>query len=63
MPWTQRLGFLLEAVGSESSADPLSRRVAAGAREYVPLLASITSIGAKRSPRWKLLVNVELEAD
>jgi predicted transcriptional regulator of viral defense system len=63
LPWTQRLGYLLELVDAGALAEPLAEHVAAHAKEYVPLKTKSSVASAKRAPRWRLLVNDEVEAD
>ncbi len=61
--WSQRLGHLLELVGQEDLARALGPFVAQNARSYTPLRRAANIAGGKRSPRWKLIVNVEVEPD
>jgi predicted transcriptional regulator of viral defense system len=63
LPWTQRLGYLLERVGAASLAASLAPHVAARAKEYVPLRPGKPIAHASRDSRWRLLVNEEVEAD
>ena len=61
--WSQRLGHLLELVGQEELAQALEPLVSENARSYTPLRRAANIAGGKRSPRWKLIVNVEVEPD
>lgn len=63
LPWTQRLGHLLEAVGADRLAEPLAEHIARNAREYIPLRPGASVEKAVRIPRWRLLVNETVEAD
>lgn len=63
LPWTQRLGYLLERAGVDPLAAPLAGYVSGRAREYVPLRPRKPVTCAFRVPRWRLLVNEEVEAD
>lgn len=63
LPWTQRLGFVLDRVGAEALARPLAEYVASHAKEYVPLRPRRSVAGSTRDSRWRLLVNEEVEAD
>ena len=61
--WAQRLGYLLERVGAEKKAASLARYVERMATETTPLLPGGTTVGAQRDPRWRLHVNVDVEAE
>ena len=63
LPWTQRLGYLLERAGAASLAAPLAEHVAARAKEYVPLRPRKSAARASRDARWRLFVNEEVETD
>lgn len=63
MSWSQRLGHLLELVGQEECAGALGPFVKENARSYTPLRRAANIAGGKRSPRWKIIVNVEVEPD
>ncbi len=62
LPWTQRLGYLLELVGGESRVEALATLVRERAREYVPLAAGARR-AKKRSSRWRLEVNASVGAE
>jgi len=63
LPWTQRLGYLLERVEAASLAAPLAEHVAVHAKEYVPLRPRKSVARAMRDSRWRLFVNESVEAD
>ena len=63
LPWSQRLGYLLELLQADKVTGPLARHVAKTAREYVPLNPKRTTAVAERSARWRLLVNEKVEPD
>ena len=63
LPWSQRLGYLLELGGSSPCTEPLAAYVQARAREYVPLATGAPIVNATRSTRWRLRVNATVEAD
>lgn len=63
LPWSQRLGFLLDLVGASALTEDLAAHVSAAATETVPLSPGQGREGAERDPRWKLAVNVQLETD
>ena len=61
--WSQRLGHLFELVGQEDLADVLAPFVKENARSYTPLRRAAKIVGGQRNPRWKLIVNVEVDPD
>ena len=61
--WSQRLGYILELVGHEDLATALEPFVREQARSYTPLRRAAAMTKAKRSARWKLIVNAEVEPD
>jgi predicted transcriptional regulator of viral defense system len=63
LPWTQRLGYLLERVEALNLAAPLAEYVARHAKEYVPLRSRRSIVRASRSSRWRILVNEDVEVD
>ena len=63
LPWSQRLGFLLDHLGWPQRSGALASFVAAEVSETVRLSPSAGKQGAPRVARWKLLVNIELESD
>lgn len=60
LPWTQRLGYMLDLTDAANVADPLRAYVRQNAREYTPLVPGRSSIDTKRDPDWKIIVNSEL---
>lgn len=62
LPWTQRLGHLLELIGHQELARSLAE-CAARAREYVPLRPGAPTAATLRDRRWRLLVNEPVEPD
>jgi len=63
LPWSQRLGYLLDQVGASDRTGLLARYVAASVNETVPLLPSVPAEGAARDARWRLAVNAVVEPD
>lgn len=61
----QRLGFLLEKVGKKDLADKLYSEVSNKYREWkrMPLKAGIPEKGFSSDPKWKIIVNTEIEID
>lgn len=63
LPWTQRLGYLLERIGESPRARVLKDFVKQRAREAVPLVPSKRVEGQPRDRDWRLIVNAEVEAE
>ncbi len=63
LPWTQRLGYLLEQIGEAPRARALKEYVNKHARETVPLLPSIPTQKQPRDRNWKLIINARVEAE
>ena len=63
LPWTQRLGYLLERVEAANLAAPLFEHVSVHAKEYAPLRSRKPAMRASRDSRWRLFVNEEMEPD
>lgn len=63
LPWAQRLGYLLEKVGASESAAALKSHVHDTAEDYILLLPGSVKHGKSRSSEWKVIVNVEVEAE
>lgn len=61
--WSQRLGYLLELTDGAQLAEALAPFVKENANSYIPLRRSRDVAGATRDPRWKVIVNVEVEPD
>lgn len=61
--WAQRLGYLLEYSGADTSlTEPLARIVATSVRDYTKLIPGIKSENSERNKRWKLMLNAALGA-
>ena len=63
MPWSQRLGYLLELVGAMDQASGLKNYVRDNARDWTPLVPGRTRKRAKPSEAWRLYVNAEVERE
>jgi predicted transcriptional regulator of viral defense system len=63
LAWSQRLGFLFELVEAGELAKALLPYVRARVTRVAPLDASLPRTGAKRSERWRIAVNTDVEAD
>lgn len=63
LAWAQRLGYLLDSVGCSEITGILQAHVATRAGRVVALDASSSRTGARRSSRWKIAVNTDLEPD
>lgn len=63
LPWAQRLGYLLERIGEASKAGLLKEYVRQHARQAAALQPSMPAGNHPRDPDWKLIVNVEVEAE
>ncbi|MEE8368007.1 MAG: type IV toxin-antitoxin system AbiEi family antitoxin [Thermoanaerobaculia bacterium] len=63
VPWSQRLGFILDQVERSSRSESLAAFVSDHATETTALIPGNDSEHAPRDARWKLLVNAELEPD
>ncbi len=61
--WSQRLGYLFELLGQGNLARALAPFVQQQARSYTPLRRAASTVGAKRKPSWKLIVNADVEPD
>jgi len=61
--WSQRLGYLLELVERKELAAVLEPFVEEHAQSYAPLRRAEDVARAERVPRWKLLVNADVEPD
>jgi predicted transcriptional regulator of viral defense system len=61
--WAQRLGYLLEFVEASDIAQPLAQYVQIMKPVRTPLLSSASIKGAKLNSRWRVFVNVEVEAE
>lgn len=63
MPWSQRLGYILDRVEHSRRTGPLAAFVARRATETTRLVPSAKTVSAQRDERWKLWGNAELEPD
>ena len=61
--WAQRLGYLLEHVGSAAKTGPLQEHVRAQVRNTTPLAPGRAFKNSQRDPRWKVYVNAAVETD
>ncbi len=62
--WSQRLGYLLELVDAPKTlTGMLESLVSKKAHSYIPLRRSEDVAGASRDSKWKVIINVEIEAD
>lgn len=63
LPWSQRLGYLLDLVEHSPLSESLAGFVAKHAARTAPLLSATETASAPRDDRWKLFVNTDLEPD
>ena len=63
LPWSQRLGYLLEQIGAGDKTGPLAEHVAGAVNETTLLLPSASAEGAPHDARWRLAANVQVEPD
>ncbi len=63
IPWSQRLGFLLDLVEHSSRSKALADFVENHATETAVLVPGGSKASARRNARWKLLINAALEPD
>lgn len=63
MPWTQRLGYLLSALGHPEQVTELKKLVEKENPQIVSLLPGIATASAIRDQDWRLNVNSTIEAD
>lgn len=61
--WAQRLGYLLEHVGSAAKTGPLREHVRAHVRNTTPLALGRAFKNSPRDPKWKIYVNAAVETD
>jgi predicted transcriptional regulator of viral defense system len=61
--WSQRLGHVLDLLGEKERAEPLAAFVRKRAGDVILLAPSVTKKRARRDPRWRLDVNVDVEAE
>lgn len=63
LPWSQRLGHLLDRLGASEKTGPLAEYVAGAVNETTRLMPGAPAEGAAHDRRWRLLANVEVEPD
>ncbi len=63
LPWSQRLGYLLEHLGADEAADSLAAFVADKAPHVTPLAPAAPMRGTPRDIRWRVAVNTTVEAE
>lgn len=63
LAWSQRLGFLLDLVNASEVTDALLPYVQEHATRVAPLDASLPRTGSKRSERWRIAINTDVEVD
>lgn len=63
LAWSQRLGFLLELVEAGKVAKLLLPYVREHATRVAPLDASMPRTGARRSERWRVAINIDVDVD
>jgi predicted transcriptional regulator of viral defense system len=61
--WSQRLGYLLDLTENVPLADALVAQVRERALAVAPLVRAVSTAGARRSERWKLAINADVEPD
>ena len=63
VPWSQRLGYILDLVEHSTRGEQLASFVEARVTETAPLIPSAETSSARRDDRWKLWINADLEPD
>jgi len=63
IPWSQRLGYLLEHLGANEAASSLAAFVADKAPHVTPLAPAAPMRGTPRDLRWKVAINTTIEAE
>lgn len=63
LPWSQRLGYLLEHVGAANMANKLEQWVRSRSASIVPLDVAHPDDGGPRDPRWRLIANAHIEVE
>jgi predicted transcriptional regulator of viral defense system len=61
LPSAQRLGFLLEHIGEEAKSKPLAEWIKNSRARIVSLRPGGPTLRARRSTRWKIMANEEVE--
>ncbi len=60
LPWTQRLGYMLDLLDASDVSEPLRAYVRHSVSEYTPLVPGKSCMNAHRNSGWKIIVNSEL---
>jgi predicted transcriptional regulator of viral defense system len=63
LPWSQRLGYLLELVDAGEAASVLANYVSDQVKEYTQLVPGSEDGDGERNARWKIIVNASVEPD
>ena len=63
LAWCQRLGYLLELVRAVEAASLLLPYVDQRAKRVAPLDPSRPRTGSRRSERWRIAINTDVEVD
>jgi len=61
--WTQRLGYILDSFGEKKLAGSIELLLKDHMVSYTPLRRTAPTAGAKRNPKWKIIINSEIELD
>lgn len=63
VPWSQRLGYILEQVGQQSLSESLAATLARRITKFAPLIPGQAVESNTKDDRWKLWINAKLEQD
>jgi predicted transcriptional regulator of viral defense system len=63
LPWTQRLGYLLDRIGEASKARLLKEYVRKHVREATELQPSVSTGNHPQDRNWKLIINTDIEPE
>lgn len=63
LPWSQRLGYLLERIDQATKAERLKDYVRARVHEAAALQPSTPTVDCPRDRDWKLIVNADVKAE
>lgn len=63
LPWAQRLGHVLDALGRADLTGPLAEYVAGRVREYVRLAPRAPARRSRRDSRWRIVANAPVEPE
>jgi len=61
--WVQRLGYLIELVGTQEKAEGIAEYIAQKRPVRTPLAPAIGIKGARMDSRWRVFVNTRVEPD